>query len=71
MPKWYQYTSQTLLGDTILGSSIYTLKIVGMDEAYQTMELLLEPTRNCSRYHNTAKVCVPYVYGFDRYHHFT
>lgn len=72
MPKWYSFSNIIIVGDTILGSTSYTIKVMGMDESYQAMELSVVP-RSCSKkkYQTTAKVCVPWTHGFDRYHHFT
>ncbi|XP_059618674.1 GPI inositol-deacylase [Phlebotomus argentipes] len=70
--KWYSYTPQTVIEETILGSSSYKLSILGLEESHQVMELILQP-RSCSKpgYHNVARVCVPWTEGFDRYHYFT
>ncbi|CAM6031630.1 unnamed protein product, partial [Sphagnum compactum] len=72
MPKWYSYTTEKLLDDTLMGSSLYTLKIKGMDETYQVIELNVKP-RSCTKetHHAVAKICVPWTNGFERYHYFT
>ncbi|XP_055681996.1 GPI inositol-deacylase [Lutzomyia longipalpis] len=70
--KWYHYTPQTIIEDTILGSSVYKLSIHGLEESHQAMELVVKP-KSCSKpgYHSVAKICVPWTEGFDRYHYFT
>lgn len=44
--------------------------LLGMDESFQSVEVLLV-AKNCGNkpYHTTAKVCVPWTRGFERFHH--
>ncbi|XP_037028365.1 GPI inositol-deacylase [Bradysia coprophila] len=72
MPKWYSFSNKILLSDTLVGSIAYTIKVTGLEEAYQSLELEVKP-RTCSKkqHHAVAKLCVPWTVGFDRYHHFT
>lgn len=44
---------------------------LGMDESFQSVELVLE-TKRCSKaqLHSVAKVCVPWTNGFERFHQF-
>lgn len=72
MPKWYNYQSQQLLEDTVIGGSLYTLQIKGLEEVYQALQLDVVP-RSCSKvnHHAVAKQCVPWTNGFDRHQFFT
>lgn len=72
MPKWYNFKTQLLLEDTMLGASFYTLRVKGLEEAYQALQLNVVP-KLCSKanHHAVAKQCVPWLNGFDRYHFFT
>lgn len=72
MPKWYQFTEIQLVNDTILGSTIYTIKVDGLEDVHQSLELTVSAGA-CSKthYHSVAKLCVPWTKGFDRYHFFT
>uniref|UniRef100_A0A1B0CWU5 GPI inositol-deacylase n=1 Tax=Lutzomyia longipalpis TaxID=7200 RepID=A0A1B0CWU5_LUTLO len=62
--KWYHYTPQTIIEDTILGSSVYKLSIHGLEVSHQAMELVVKP-KSCSKpgYHSVAKICVPWTEG--------
>lgn len=70
--RWYSYSPQVVIEDTVLGSSLYKLSIMGLEEAHQAMELIIQP-KSCSKpgFHSVARVCVPWTEGFDRYHYFT
>ncbi|KAJ6637478.1 GPI inositol-deacylase, partial [Pseudolycoriella hygida] len=72
MPKWYSFSDKVLLSDTLVGSIAYTIKISGLEESYQSVELEIK-SRTCSKkqHHAVAKLCVPWTEGFNRYHHFT
>lgn len=72
MPKWYSYSEKTILEDTILGSSVYTMEVHGVEGAHQSLSLDLRVKR-CAQasYHAVAKVSVPWAEGHDRYHYFT
>lgn len=72
MPKWYSYSEHTILEDTILGGSLYTMEVNGLEMAHQSLELNLK-VKKCSKpnYHTVAKVSVPWAEGHDRYHYFT
>lgn len=72
MPKWYEYRTEQILDDTVLGSAYYKMKISGMEEVHQTLEVHLRP-RSCSkeRHHAVVRICVPWTNGCERYHYFT
>lgn len=72
MPKWHSFSEQTVVEDTLLGSSIYTLEVHGLDMAHQSLALDVKP-RRCGRakYHVVGKVAIPWVEGQEKYHYFT
>lgn len=72
MPKWYSYSEQVLVEDTILGSALYNLQVLGVDGAHQSVAIDLQRKR-CARdnFHAVAKVSVPWALGNDRYHYFS
>lgn len=71
-PKWYNYKQIQVVEDTILGSSIYTMEIRGLEMAHQSLALNLNVKR-CSKenYHAVAKLTVPWAEGQEKYHYFT
>lgn len=71
MPKWHSFSQQTIVEDTILGSSVYNLEVHGLEMAHQSLAVDLQVKR-CSKanYHAVAKVMVPWAGGQDRYHYF-
>lgn len=71
MPSWYSYRKQIVTNDTVPGSSAYRIKIVGLDESYQALELKIKPQCRRNKYHVIAKLCVPWTRGFERFHYFT
>lgn len=72
MPKWYTYSQQTIVEDTILGSSVYTLEVHGIEGSHQSLAVDLQVKR-CSRdtHHAVARLSVPWAEGHERYHYFT
>jgi GPI inositol-deacylase len=71
MPKWFSMSEVIVKDDTMIGSAVYYIKLTGMEEAHQTLELNIVP-RSCAKetHHSVAKLCVPWAEGFDRYHLF-
>lgn len=70
-PSWYSYDEQSIIDDTTPGANRYRLLVTGLDEAYQAIEIRLEPHCKTNKYHVVAKVCVPWTKGFEYYHFFT
>lgn len=72
MPKWYSFGQQVVVEDTVLGSSIYSLEIHGLDMAHQSLSLDLRRKRCATgRYHAVGRMSVPWAEGHDKYHYFT
>lgn len=71
-PKWYSFSSITVVEETLIGASIYSLQVKGLDDVYQSLELQVK-TKSCSsnQYHSVGKLCVPWADGFERFHYFT
>ena len=71
-PKWYSFSSQLIMSETMLSTIYYKMSFIGFEEAHAALELTITP-KKCGKnlHHSVAKVCVPWVGGFDRYHHFT
>lgn len=69
MPKWYSFSKQDILEDSLLGATFYQLNITGIEETHQALELILTP-RHCSKHRTVAKVCIPWAGGFERFHQF-
>lgn len=71
MPNWYSYSEKTVLETTVSNANSYRVQIPGLDESYQALELRLQPTCRREKHHAVAKVCVPWLKGFERFHVFT
>lgn len=69
MPKWYSFSKQQVIEDSLLGATHYQLNITGIEETHQALELLLTP-HHCSKHRTVAKICIPWAGGFERYHQF-
>lgn len=69
MPKWYSFSSEIVLEDSLMGASHYQLNITGLDETHQALELIVSP-KYCAKHRTVAKVCIPWTNGFDRFHEF-
>lgn len=72
VPKWYSFSTQPILSETMMSTLYYKLNFVGLEEAHAALELTITP-KKCGKNlrHIIAKVCVPWASGFDRFHHFT
>lgn len=72
MPKWHSFSEHMIIEDTILGSSIYTMEVHGLEMAHQSLALNVKVKR-CSnpKYHAVAKVSIPWAEGQEKYHYFT
>lgn len=73
VPKWYSFSEQMVIEDTILGSSVYNLEVHGLEGNHQSLALNLKVKRcaNYANYHTVAKMSVPWAEGHDKYHYFT
>lgn len=72
MPKWYSFSSVNVLYETVFGTLSYKLKLSGLDDVHEAVELYLTPKKCIKENHETlAQICVPWSNGFNRYHSFT
>lgn len=70
-PNWYSYSAETILSGTIPHANSYRINVPGLDESYQAIELQLHANCRAEQHHAVAKVCVPWLKGFERFHAFT
>lgn len=72
MPKWYSFSTVKVLDETLFGTLSYKLKLSGLDDVHEAVELYVTPKKCSNEVHETlAKICVPWSNGFDRFHSFT
>ncbi|EDW00098.1 GH12040 [Drosophila grimshawi] len=68
MPRWYAYGRRTIVNETLQGTLHYRLRISELVEPYQSLRIVIEPLQCLQpNYRITAKLCVPWAAGFDRY----
>lgn len=70
-PKWYSFSQSQLLDDTVLGASFYKLRILGMDNSYQTLAINID-VRSCNAElpFVVANISVPWTDGFTKYSYY-
>lgn len=68
MPRWYAYGRRTVVNETLQGTLHYRLRIADLVEPYQGLRIYIEPEQCLQpNYRITARLCVPWAAGFDRY----
>ncbi len=72
MPKWYSFGSVEVWPETLYSALSYELAIAGLEDAHQALEVFVKSKKCVSEKHDSlAKICVPWMKGFSRYHSFT
>ncbi|KAM8719873.1 hypothetical protein ACLKA7_006003 [Drosophila subpalustris] len=68
IPRWYAYGRRIAVNETLQGTLHYKLRIAEMVEPYQGLRVHVEPLQCLQpKYRITARLCVPWAAGFDRY----
>lgn len=68
IPRWYVFGKRTAINETLQGTLHYKLRISEMVEPYQSLRIYVEPLQCLQpNYRVTAKLCVPWAAGFERY----
>lgn len=68
IPRWYAYGRRIAINETLQGTLHYKLRIAELVEPYQGLRVLVEPLQCLqSNYLITARLCVPWAAGFERY----
>ncbi|XP_034489580.1 GPI inositol-deacylase [Drosophila innubila] len=68
IPRWYAYGRRIAINETLQGTLHYKLRIAEMVEPYQGLRVHVEPLQCLQpKYRITARLCVPWAAGFERY----
>ncbi|KAH8400261.1 hypothetical protein KR215_009603 [Drosophila sulfurigaster] len=68
IPRWYAYGRRTAVNETLQGTLHYKLRVAELVEPYQGLRVHVEPLQCLQpNYRITAKLCVPWAAGFERY----
>ncbi|ALC49896.1 CG3160 [Drosophila busckii] len=68
MPRWYSFRPRQAVNETLQGTLHYRLRISELVEPYQALQVFVEPLKCLhENYRVTARVCVPWAAGFERF----
>ncbi|KAH8387578.1 hypothetical protein KR093_008060 [Drosophila rubida] len=68
IPRWYAYGRRMAINETLQGTLHYKLRIADLVEPYQSLRIHVEPLQCLQpNYRITARLCVPWAAGFERY----
>nr|XP_016937172.1 GPI inositol-deacylase [Drosophila suzukii] len=68
MPRWYTMARLPIINETLQGTLHHRLRISEMVDPYQSIRVIVEPLQCISsEYRVTARICVPWAAGFERF----
>ncbi|XP_065365052.1 GPI inositol-deacylase [Calliphora vicina] len=71
-PRWFSFDQKTIINESVYGNLHYEVFIEGLDEPFPTLQFHIE-TFGCGdkAFKVTAKLCIPWARGYERYSHIT
>ncbi|KAH8240523.1 hypothetical protein KR038_002336 [Drosophila bunnanda] len=68
MPRWYTMARLPVINETLQGTLHHRIRIAEMVDPYQSIRVIVEPLQCINpEYRVTARLCVPWAAGFERY----
>ncbi|XP_017137170.1 GPI inositol-deacylase [Drosophila miranda] len=68
LPRWYSFSKQLAVNETLQGTLHYRLRISDLFDPYQSLRVIVEPLQCLKpQYRVTARLCVPWAAGFERF----